>query len=84
MELLRSGPDEYSDLGGTQLVESKVSEVVIMGGRWDKKAGMEYNFCAYRLCREAAGVHFCIGTDAHRLQALDPVGLLPQLEDIVR
>ena len=36
-ELLRSGPDEYSALGGMELVESKVSEVVLMGGRWDKK-----------------------------------------------
>ena len=52
--LLRSGPDEYSDLGGMQLVESKVSEIVLMGGRWDKKAGREYNFCAYRQSREAA------------------------------
>ncbi len=38
MALLTSGPDEYSDLSGAQLVASKVSEVVVMGGRWDKKA----------------------------------------------
>ena len=29
------------------------------------------------------GVHFCVGTDAHRLAALDPGVFLPQLEDIV-
>ena len=30
------------------------------------------------------GVHFCIGTDAHTLAALDPGGLLQQLEGIVK
>lgn len=54
MELLASGPDEYSDLTGVQLVESKVSEIVVMGGRWDKQSGREYNFCAYQRNREAA------------------------------
>ena len=54
MELLVSGPDEYSDLTGVRLVENKVSEVVVMGGRWDKKAGREYNFCAYKTNRAAA------------------------------
>ena len=53
-QLLGSGPDEYSALGGTELVESKVSEIVLMGGRWDQKTGREYNFCANRLSREAA------------------------------
>ena len=53
-ELLQSGPDEFSDLNGMQLVKSKAAEIIIMGGRWDKKAGLEYNFCAYKLCREAA------------------------------
>ena len=53
-ELLASGPDESSNLTGAQLVAGKVSEVVVMGGRWDKKAGREYNFCAYRQNREAA------------------------------
>ena len=53
-ELLASGPDEYSDLTGVQLVESKVSEAVVMGGRWDKKTGREYNFCAYKRNRRAA------------------------------
>ena len=53
-ELLASGPDEYSDLTGVQFVASKVSEIVVMGGRWDKKSGREYNFCAYQRNREAA------------------------------
>lgn len=53
-ELLASGPDEYSGLTGVQLVENKASEVVVMGGRWDKKTGREYNFCAYKQNREAA------------------------------
>ena len=53
-ELLASGPDEYSGLTGGQLVASKASEIVVMGGRWDKKAGREYNFCAYKRNREAA------------------------------
>ena len=53
-ELLASGPDEYSGLDGAGLVESKVSEIVLMGGRWDKKTGREYNFCAYKTSREAA------------------------------
>jgi hypothetical protein len=54
MELLLSEPDEYSELSGTQLVESKVSEVILMGGRWDRKRGAEYNFIANRLSRRAA------------------------------
>ena len=37
-----------------QLVKDKVSEVVLMGGRWDKTTGREYNFFAYKLNREAA------------------------------
>ena len=54
MELLASGPDEYSSLNGTELVKNKVSEIVIMGGRWDKDPGREYNFCAYSQNRAAA------------------------------
>ncbi|MCR5690158.1 MAG: hypothetical protein K6G71_07910 [Clostridiales bacterium] len=53
-ELLMSSPDAYCDLDGISLVRSKVSEIVIMGGRWDKKSGREYNFCAYKKNREAA------------------------------
>ena len=54
MALLASGPDEYSDLNGIQLVERKVSEIIVMGGRWDKQSGREYNFCAYKRNRRAA------------------------------
>ena len=54
MELLQSAPDESSELAGMQLVKDKVSEVVLMGGRWDKTPGREYNFFAYKLNREAA------------------------------
>ena len=35
-------------------MKAKVSEVVLMGGRWDKSPGREYNFFAYKLNREAA------------------------------
>lgn len=54
MELLQSGPDEYSDSDGMRLVADKVSEIILMGGRWDRNPGREYNFCAYRVNREAA------------------------------
>ncbi len=54
LELLQSGADEYSESSGMQLVEDKVSEIILMGGRWDKNPGREYNFCAYRANREAA------------------------------
>ena len=54
MELLQSGPDGSSGLTGMELVRRKVSGIVLMGGRWDKKTGMEYNFCANALSREAA------------------------------
>jgi inosine-uridine nucleoside N-ribohydrolase len=45
-DLLDSKPDPYSPLTGRELVETKVKEVVCMGGRWPnspKKEG-EYNF----------------------------------------
>lgn len=54
MEVLQSPPDEYSALNGMELVKEKVSGLVIMGGRWDKKTGREYNFCAYKQNRKAA------------------------------
>ncbi len=54
MELLQSRPDASSEQSGMELVKSKVSEIILMGGRWDKKVGMEYNFFAYPLNREAA------------------------------
>ena len=54
MELLQSQPDACSDLNGAALVKSKVSEIILMGGRWDKKTGREYNFFAYKQSRKAA------------------------------
>lgn len=53
-EVLLSAPDEISDKSGIGLVKDKVSEIVIMGGRWDRKEGKEYNFCAYKVNKEAA------------------------------
>jgi hypothetical protein len=54
MELLQSQPDDCSDLNGSALVKAKVSEIILMGGRWDKPVGREYNFFAYGLNRKAA------------------------------
>ncbi len=41
-DLLKSGPDEFSPLGGAELVAAKVRELAVMGGRYP--AGSEYNF----------------------------------------
>jgi inosine-uridine nucleoside N-ribohydrolase len=45
-ELLNSKPDQYSPLAGRELVETKVKELVSMGGRWPNsyKNEGEYNF----------------------------------------
>jgi inosine-uridine nucleoside N-ribohydrolase len=45
-ELLDSRPDQYSSLGGRELVEAKVRELVAMGGTWPNspKDEGEYNF----------------------------------------
>ena len=54
LELLRSKPDELSSLDGVELVKTKVSELVFMGGRrgnpsapwWeDHELEGEWNFC---------------------------------------
>ncbi|ELS05415.1 Inosine-uridine nucleoside N-ribohydrolase, partial [Xenococcus sp. PCC 7305] len=45
--LLRSGPDEHSDLTGMELVEQKVKEAVIMGGQYPH-SGKEFNFAESR------------------------------------
>jgi inosine-uridine nucleoside N-ribohydrolase len=46
--LLASEPDEFSVLGGSELVASKVRELVVMGGQYPDSAshpdGKEYNF----------------------------------------
>lgn len=41
--LLQSGPDIYSDLGGKALIEKKVKEFVIMGGKFPE-GKQEWNF----------------------------------------
>jgi hypothetical protein len=43
--LLSSPPDPYSSLTGSELVLSKVAELVIMGGSYP--SGHEYNFFGY-------------------------------------
>lgn len=40
--LLKSGPDAYSTLGGKELVQQKVNKLVVMGGKFPE--GMEFNF----------------------------------------
>ncbi|KAJ9143127.1 Inosine/uridine-preferring nucleoside hydrolase [Pleurostoma richardsiae] len=40
--LLNSSADSYSDLTGTQLIDQKVSELVVMGGKYP--SGREFNF----------------------------------------
>jgi hypothetical protein len=46
--LLASEPDEYSALGGSELVAAKVTKLVVMGGHYPDSAahpdGREYNF----------------------------------------
>ncbi|GAB5454566.1 MAG: hypothetical protein Hens2KO_07950 [Henriciella sp.] len=45
--LLRSGPDKYSDLDGAALVEAKVDRLIIMGGQFPDGVtahGPEWNF----------------------------------------
>jgi inosine-uridine nucleoside N-ribohydrolase len=42
-DLLMSGPDRYSKLGGKELIEKKVEKFVIMGGRFPK-GDNEWNF----------------------------------------
>lgn len=41
--LLQSGPDEYSDLSGKELVERKVDRLVVMAGCFDDPSWLEYN-----------------------------------------
>ena len=58
MELLQSGPDEYSPLPGTELVKQKVEKIWLMAGRFDRTPGKEYNLNAYPVCSEA-GHYIC-------------------------
>ncbi len=58
MELLKSGPDALSPLGGKELVREKVNRIWLMAGKWDAPSGKEYNLSAYPLCAEA-GAYIC-------------------------
>ncbi|MBO5958939.1 MAG: hypothetical protein J6Q65_02335, partial [Lentisphaeria bacterium] len=57
--LLESAPDDISPLCGSDLVREKVAHLWDMGGRWDGRGNLEYNFnCnaraadgAHRLCK---------------------------------
>lgn len=53
-DLLKSGPDEYSDKTGVELVKEKVNQFWMMAGRWDEDGGMEYNLNAYPVTRQGA------------------------------
>ncbi len=54
VELLESGPDEYSDKTGMELVREKVKQMWIMAGKWDVDNGWEYNFAFTARTRTAA------------------------------
>ena len=58
LQLLKSGPDEFSPLTGAQLVKEKVEKIWLMAGRWDMPRGREYNLTAYPVCCEA-GHYLC-------------------------
>ncbi|MBQ7637763.1 MAG: hypothetical protein IJS90_02565 [Clostridia bacterium] len=58
MQLMKSGPDEYSPLTGLELIKEKVNRIWLMAGRWDREPGNEYNFAAYPECSEA-GHYIC-------------------------
>jgi inosine-uridine nucleoside N-ribohydrolase len=42
-DLLNSGPDKHSSLGGTELVRKKVRRLVVMGGEFPRSPRPEYN-----------------------------------------
>lgn len=44
-QLLKSEPDEISDLSGYDLFKSKVEKLWVMGGKWDGQGEREFNFC---------------------------------------
>lgn len=58
MQLMQSGPDEYSPLTGLELVKEKVERIWLMAGRFDRSPGREYNLTAYPECCEA-GHYIC-------------------------
>lgn len=57
-ELLKSGPDDISPLGGCELVAQKVSKLWVMAGKWDADGEKEHNFCLNPRTR-LAGKEFC-------------------------
>lgn len=58
MQLLKSKPDEFSDLTGIELTEKKIGHIWLMAGKWDEPDGLEYNLSAYPVCSEA-GAYIC-------------------------
>ncbi len=89
-DLLESPPDDLSPLNGRELVREKVEHLWDMGGRWDGKGNMEYNFngspCAisgsHRLCRNwnvpVTFLGFEIGYSVHTGKNLPPDDPLKQ------
>ena len=58
MQLMKSGPDEFSPLTGLELVREKVDRIWLMAGKWDEPKGREYNLTAYPEAIEA-GHYIC-------------------------
>ncbi len=56
--LLRSEPDDISELDGVELFKNKVSKIWMMAGKWDKKPNKENNFARNECSRVAANI-FC-------------------------
>ena len=56
--LLQSGPDDISELSGTELVKSKVKKFWIMAGKWDKDSWPEHNFANNHRSRRGGKI-FC-------------------------
>ena len=56
--LLSSGPDEFSDKTGVELVREKVKKIWVMAGKWDEQGGREHNFCNNARSR-TGGEAFC-------------------------
>lgn len=52
--LLESEADEYSPLGGVELVRTKVAKIWSMAGKFDEDGGREYNIYKSELTRKAA------------------------------
>ncbi len=56
--LLKSEPDDISEMPGVELVREKVAKFWVMAGKWDEDGGWEYNFAGAP--RSRVGAHaFC-------------------------